>query len=224
MINTGCIEENIDKNKVVINNEGNWQSIQNAIDNASKGDTIFIYNGVYKEKILVDKQLIIKGENKDKTILYYEGNESEKNHIIEVKGHGCIIKNLSINGNKSQDRSIGIVTGISVTSINNEISNVNIVDCYYGISFESKSDNNIILGNTLLNNKFGIWLWASSYNTIASNNVSYSNFTACYIGYKSNNNDVRSNTFFNNSEGIRIKDSRGAINNNVLSNMIVENK
>jgi len=34
---------------------GNYSKIQDAIDNASEGDTIFVYNGTYNEQINVNK-------------------------------------------------------------------------------------------------------------------------------------------------------------------------
>ena len=36
---------------------GNYSIIQDAIDNSSDGDTIFVYNGTYYEHLEVDKSL-----------------------------------------------------------------------------------------------------------------------------------------------------------------------
>lgn len=54
--------------------KGNFLSVQSAIDSINFGDktNIFIKNGTYKEKIIIDKPFInIKGENKEKTILTF---------------------------------------------------------------------------------------------------------------------------------------------------------
>ncbi len=41
--------------------DGDYTKIQDAIDNASNGDTIMIYSGIYHENLLVNKTLILLG-------------------------------------------------------------------------------------------------------------------------------------------------------------------
>ena len=45
---------------------GNYSSIQDAIDNASSNDTIFVYSGTYLENIFVNDTLNIIGEDKNR--------------------------------------------------------------------------------------------------------------------------------------------------------------
>ena len=40
---------------------GNYTKIQDAIDNASDGDTILVFSGTYYENINIQKQLLLKG-------------------------------------------------------------------------------------------------------------------------------------------------------------------
>ena len=48
----------------------NYSTIQSAINNASSGDTIFVFNGIYYENIILNKDSInLTGENKEKTII-----------------------------------------------------------------------------------------------------------------------------------------------------------
>ena len=44
-------------------------TIQEAVLNASGYDTIYVYNGIYPGGIIINKSLIIKGENKTQTIM-----------------------------------------------------------------------------------------------------------------------------------------------------------
>jgi len=47
-----------------------YATIQQAVDNARDGDTIFVRNGTYRENIGIDKKyLTIEGENRDTTII-----------------------------------------------------------------------------------------------------------------------------------------------------------
>ena len=43
--------------------------IQDAIDNAADGDTIYVFNRTYNENIVIDKTIYLIGENRDSTII-----------------------------------------------------------------------------------------------------------------------------------------------------------
>jgi CTP synthase (UTP-ammonia lyase) len=47
----------------------NYTSIQEAIDNASDGETIYVYNGTYVENISINKQVNISGESIDGVVV-----------------------------------------------------------------------------------------------------------------------------------------------------------
>ena len=59
------------------NSEGPWdgtqehpfQHIQDAIDAAEEGYTVFVFSGLYCENIILDKTLILQGEEKTSTII-----------------------------------------------------------------------------------------------------------------------------------------------------------
>jgi len=42
----------------------NYSRIQDAIDDASGGDTVFVYSGVYNESILLNKSITLLGKTK----------------------------------------------------------------------------------------------------------------------------------------------------------------
>jgi parallel beta-helix repeat protein len=48
---------------------GNYTQIQDAIDNASSGDTVFVYAGIYQEWINIEKALTLQGQGKETTYL-----------------------------------------------------------------------------------------------------------------------------------------------------------
>jgi len=48
---------------------GNYTSIQDAINDASDGDTIFVFNGTYYENVIIDKSVKLVGENRNTTVI-----------------------------------------------------------------------------------------------------------------------------------------------------------
>ena len=116
--------------------DGDYTSIQDAIDNATAGDIIEVYSGTYDDIITVDKQLSLMGVDSElgggggtgKPFLNGEcGNDED---LIHVKNNGCSISGFHI---KSQDY------------------------CYNAILISS--DNNNIFQNEIENTNFGINLY-----------------------------------------------------------------
>ena len=62
--------ENTNKTIYVDDDGGaDYTKIQDAIDNASDGDTIFVYNGYYQEYLYINKSVSLKGENTQTTTI-----------------------------------------------------------------------------------------------------------------------------------------------------------
>ena len=69
---------------------GNYSKIQDAIDNASSGDTVFVYNdsSPYYENVVVYKLINLIGEDKETTII--DGGGS--GNTIELSSNNSVIK------------------------------------------------------------------------------------------------------------------------------------
>ena len=83
---------------------GNYSEIQDAIDDAGNGDTVFVYGGFYQENVVVNKSIILQGEDKNTTII--NGNFIED--TIWVKISSVKIKGLSIMNSINNGFSAGI--------------------------------------------------------------------------------------------------------------------
>ena len=100
--------------------EGNYTSIQDAIDNASKGDTVFVYNGKYNEKVFVNKQINLIGEDNEKTII----DINESSDVIKIFKDWVNISGFLIRSNSSDSKGL-VVNSNYVTIYNNNISSNN---------------------------------------------------------------------------------------------------
>ncbi len=131
---------------------GNYSTIQEAIDNASDGDTVFVYNGLYDvdKRITINKSIRLIGENKDNTIIddsgisivvpevYIRGFTIQNGSTIYISSHSLeVTNNNTISGNifKSNEYVYG-TGGVRIINSNyNTISNNSFFDC--GIMMET---------------------------------------------------------------------------------------
>jgi len=167
-----------DKNIRKINLDKKWDiivpddfnTIQKAIDNAKKGDHIFVKNGVYLDPLKIKKSdIVIFGENKNNTlitvqytktsIVFYGDNITFSGFTIKNKEVNSTLINIIGDNNlidnnilKIKDFIDGIEYGIRLDgAYNNTISNNYIIDGDVGIEL-SYSDNNIFYHNLLEKN------------------------------------------------------------------------
>jgi len=219
----GCIEEEINNGNYDIyvgaNINNGYSTIQKAIDNSSKGGSIFIYDGLYNEKIIINKSININGESNGNTIIYYKGNKSQEISLITILADNCTIDNLNINNTNEINNLFGIVINSSNnTIINNSISNTD--RCVFINSiYNENSRNNIITFNNISNNNYGLYVAYSNNNNISKNKIFNNKEYGIYL-LNSNDNTISYNKYFNNSYGLRIKGSKTneIFNNNIFSN------
>ena len=154
--------------------------IQDAIDKASSGDTVFVYTGTYYENLEINKgDLAIIGEGREGVII--DGNDELYTAEIVSKVDNIEICEFSIqNSSKGifmgwsdfnrivKNRISNCSCGISVSGLNNNISENIIMNNYVGM--ELHGDKNIILDNVISNNSKGIWIM-SDYNVILRNDI-----------------------------------------------------
>lgn len=198
-------------NFVVIDGKGNYTSIQNAIDNASDGDTIFVYNGIYYETLVINKPINLISASKDKTIIHGKNSNS----IVLINADNCTINGFKIiNTNSSSE-----VTGIMIKSSYNTISNNTVLNTAHGVYLSLESKNNTISMNTISNNDYGFYLTFSYSNHILTNNISLNSLYGIHLYPGSYNNVISGNNISENGYGIRLQDaSSNTISGNVISN------
>jgi parallel beta-helix repeat protein len=198
-----------------------YTKIQDAIDNASSGDTILVFSGTYKETLTIDKQLYLMGTEENEEglpIIDAEGYE----YAVSIDADSCLFQGFKVINSSKNDV---IFACIKILSDNNKLRNNTIIDNYNGI-WLTNSNNNYLSNNNISKSNFGIFLLESSNNTITNNQINTTRMNinssngGIYTWYHSNNNIIFNNTIecdFN-GDGIIISESlRNKISNNTIS-------
>jgi len=203
------------ENILYVDDDGtaDYTSIQDAIDNASYGDTVFVYNGTYHENVYIHKPLVLQGEDKDTTFI--DGGGS--GNVVEVDVNWVTISSFTIqNGYKS--------IWISDSSNNNTIIGNIVTSKGYSIWISSSSNNNAVIGNTITDNHWdGIMIEdGSSRNTIIENTIDANRF-GIHLSESSGNN-ISNNIF--KSNGIMIAGDRyiESWNSHIIKNNIANGR
>ena len=117
------------------NGDGDYISIQNAIDHARSGSTIFVNNGEYPEIIHIKKNIHLIGEDKDSTLI---NPVSEKNkYAIYIGASYVTIENIGVtNGAPGLYPS-----GIKIVSSYINILNCKIYNTSVGIAVWTSGNN-----------------------------------------------------------------------------------
>ncbi len=149
----------------------NYPTIQEAIDNASIGDTVWVFNGTYNENVIVNKSIQLIGNGTESTIIDGGGmgdviyvNASMVNiSKFTLRNSGTNINDSGINLNNTKYCYIQFINctmnsiGIRLNeSTNNVIDNVICNNNQIGLSAYFASDNNITFSTFNNSNSYDI--------------------------------------------------------------------
>jgi len=211
---------------------GNYTTIQDAINDAEDGYTIFVYDGIYYENLKISKSISIIGQSSDGVVL-----KSDENGII-IHADGAEIRNISIISNGGGKNYAGIlcngtgsiIHGLSISGYgwglylenaayavieNNRIAK-NIEYAVYMVN----SSNSLIRDNKISNNWYGVWSEYSPYLVITENNFSSNRWYALWLD-SSGESTITDNVFIKNWYSIYLYSSG---NNTISGNNIYGNE
>ncbi len=194
---------------------GNYSKIQDAIDNASDGDTVFVYEGCYFENLIVDKSIRLIGEDRNSTII----DAHREGDVIAIHADFVNLKGFKIINSGSG------CMGIQLNSNYNYIANNNIKYNDWGIRLEWFISNyNIIYRNNISYNSAGLFIPSCNNNNI-SENIIYLNYNYGISLYSSGSNNIvsRNKIMLNTVYGIKLKGDPDHKNDSFVHNYITNN-
>jgi len=112
-----------------------YKTINDGIFNSTDEDTIYVFNGLYNEKLIIGKKIILIGENKSSTIIdgLYE------DYVIDIIEDNVNIKNFTIRNSGGYKEN----AGIKIDSNNNSIEDCKFYRTKSGIYINNCNYNQI---------------------------------------------------------------------------------
>jgi parallel beta-helix repeat protein len=199
----------VEKEKTIfVNDDGDkdYITLQEALANASDGDTIYVLNGIYDGYIQINKSIKLIGENKENTII--QGIDSPNFFgLITILSDKVTISGFTIKNSIIFRLQDSIDTPLWILD--------------YGNGIYINSNNNIISNNIIQDNeRYGILL-NNSIKTEISNNYIANHSNPCIYLKNSSNNIIKNNTIINNEQGIIFNIT--SINNIIYHNNFINN-
>jgi parallel beta-helix repeat protein len=222
-----------------------YSTIQEAINAAMPGDTIYVHNGTYQENVVVNKtDLTLRGENPSTTII----DGKRIGNVLTITAENVNIAKFSIQNSSStwlNDFGLYLCSTRHCTiencviknnhfsvylayAHNNTVRNNTITNSYPYSVFIYSADNNTIIDNTIIDNEStGVEIEEGSKgNIIANNNISSNKYEGIYVIHSDSNIIVNNLLSFNGHgnppliyPGIKLMYS----NNNTLAKNIILN-
>lgn len=234
---TDSITVNVTIGAVTLYVPDDYSTIQAAVDAANPSDTVFVRAGTYYEHVVINKSLILQGEDKTTTIIDGSGS-----------GYGIHMPstdNVSISDFTVRNTQYGIFFTSGATY--NTVSDVIATDSVHGINNHDQNNSNNTFQNVEVygNSNIGIVAYLGSNNlNILDSNIHDNGASGVQIGWSSNwvvsgntitgnigpgisldtasHGTITNNTMMNNSTGISFS-GWGPEYNNVTSNVIRNN-
>jgi parallel beta-helix repeat protein len=172
-----------------------YSTIKDAIFYANEGDTVYVKKGTYQESnLMVDKAISVIGEDRESTIIIGQANS----FMVLVNHSQVTISGLTLIASSTKQPTV------STIQYQKEIVTIQI----------EQAQNCNISGNKIENSGNGVWLHSSSNNLIEGNTI-LDNFYGIDITGYSTHNFIRNNDIISSQVGIRFSDKNA--NNNIVS-------
>jgi parallel beta-helix repeat protein len=183
------------------NGPGNYTRIQDALDNASIGNTIYVFPGMYHETLRITTPVQLIGAETNSTVI----DGKNDTYVVTLEAGNSTLSSFTITHSKMKFP----YAGIYIVSDHNTISQNILTDNFYGMQLGYSAHFNHIINNTIHHNgRCGIYFNHASFNTLWGNVVYDQPVNGFGLFEFSNNNTIMNNTFSNNrNTAVNIRES-----------------
>jgi parallel beta-helix repeat protein len=192
---------------------GNYSSIQEAVDHATEGDSIYVFAGEYVENVIIEKSLFLFGEEKNATII----NGGFHGSVVTLKADGCQVEGFTVkhSGEGWQYAGVMIEECHEVVIKENRISD----NKGHGVFVKGPdADHHRVFSNVITDNVYGLYVFDSAHSVIADNHI-VGNVHGAYL-VLSEDITVEQNVFTNEWSGLHVERSH---ENTIQGNLFEHN-
>ncbi len=210
------LEGRSNSDTIIVDDDGtaDYETIEQAIEAAQNGDSIFVRSGLYQEQnMIIDKTLTLTGEEAATTIVQGDGSQT----LCIIRANEVSISNFTFTGGGGEN--IGSNLDISADECiisDNIITNNEDV----GITIHDSSD--VIIQNNVIT--YCPFAGIRNYGNTDSNTIKNNQIDECINGIlvtDSTDQLIEYNVVSNCSKGIYLEECRG---NNVEYNQLHDNE
>ena len=135
---------------------GNYTTIQDAIDDASPEDTVFVFDGTYLERVLINKTLTVIGENRETTVV----DPQRTGPAFRLSADWVNLSGFTASNSTS--------AAIIIYSDSCHVTDNIVLGYIYGVSVEA-GDWNVIANNAISEANIGVRIFASKHVEVLDN-------------------------------------------------------
>lgn len=218
---SGCTDQQTQTTPTFyVNAQGgsDYQTLHQAIQNASDGHTIIVYRGTYTEELIINKTLTIQAADTTHTII--QPKQTNQKSIFSLEADNITITGFTIQATPA-------TIGIDISCSNTTISHNSFQNTKTAVNIKKNSYHTTIHNNTFLNNEQAVYADYSYHTTITYNTLTLDDTASYLLSYgiflqNSKHTILSYNTITNYYRGMRIKGTQytSVYNNNLYENKI----
>ncbi|NMD06787.1 MAG: nitrous oxide reductase family maturation protein NosD [Phyllobacteriaceae bacterium] len=191
--------------------------LQDLVTAAKDGDTVMPPPGIYEEHLVIDKAIVLDGQN---AVIIDGGG---KGTVVELLSDKATLKNLTIRNSGRLHNALD--AALRVKGSNNVIKDLKIENSLFGIDV-SKGDHNVIRRNDISSKDMplelmgdSIRLWYSHFNRVEDN---YIHATRDFAVWYSHDNVISGNRIHHTRYGVHFMYAHeNEVRNNEIADCVV---
>jgi nitrous oxidase accessory protein NosD len=208
----------INANSGTITVPDDYLTIQEAINAANVGDTVYVRSGIYKENLTINKGLRLIGENRMTTVI--DGEYRQAKNIFINQTHDVEISGFTV-------RNVSMAENIDIEQSNDVFIHDSIICHTQACNIAAWGSTHIEISNSMMFDSYCCMSLIHINHCLIENNEIF-NHTMCCISFLGDDNIIRNNTLNGNykydkygwwgwmTNGIDVAGSNNTIINNTI--------